>query len=430
MNVEIPEKLSFLLTKAASYKIIYGGRDGIKSWSVARCLAWIAAAYPVRVLCARETQASIKQSVHQLLTDQIELLGLSGQFDIMEREIRGANGSEFTFAGLKHNVQNIKSIESIDILWVEEAQTVSDDSWRTLLPTIRKENAEVWITFNPRFETDPTYTRFVLNPPKNSIVVHTTYLDNKWLSQRSKTEIETMREQSYHEYEHVYLGKCVSSIEGSVYGEEMKKVEAENRITVVSVDRTRKVDTYWDLGFGDSTAIWFAQALESGQVRIVDYLEDKGKTIEHYIIQCQQKGYIAGTDFLPHDGVDAIIHQRLGGGDKSRSVEQLMRAAGRDVRVSAKLLRSAGINAARTMLSSCWFDRERCAQGLLALKMYEWGPVTASGQERREPLHNHWSHGADAFRTMAVTVRYPDIKRAALPGPQYGRGGSSGWMGL
>ncbi len=172
------------------YKVIYGGRGAARSWSVARALLIRAAASKTRVLCTREMQSSLRDSVHQLLRDQIDLLELPG-FRVMDREIRHKTGSLFLFEGLRHNVTKIKSLEGIDICWVEEAERVPHNSWQVLIPTIRKEGSEIWITFNPDQETDSTYVRFVKRRPDKSFVVHVNWNDNPWLPE------ELIREKDY-----------------------------------------------------------------------------------------------------------------------------------------------------------------------------------------------------------------------------------------
>jgi phage terminase large subunit len=417
MKVEFPPKLAFLF-EPHRYKVAYGGRGGLKSWNFARALVLLASERKLRVLCGRETMKSIAESVHELLVGQINLLGIRDSFEVLKSSIISSTGSEFLFEGLRHNVRNIKSMEAIDIVWVEEAESVSKDTWDTLIPTVRKDGSEIWVAFNPRLETDDTYKRFVLGKPPGAVVVKTTWRDNPWFPEVLRIEMEHLREKDRAAYEHVWEGECRSAIEGAIFGEEMRVATEAKRICSVPVDRMRPVHTFWDLGYGDLTAIWFAQALEGGQIRIVDYLENRGKTIEWYCIQLQQKGYLYGTDWLPHDAVDAIIHQRLAA-DKSRSIEQLMRAAGRNVRIAAKLYVVDGINAARTLLPSCWFDAEKCADGLTALRHYQWGPVAASGLERREPLHDWASHGADAFRTLAVSIKAPIEQTVQRARPVY-----------
>lgn len=162
------------LLKETRYKVLYGGRGGAKSWDVARLLILIACyatpnnpiagfTGPVRILCAREFQKSIAESVHRLLEEQIGMMGLSSCFFIGKTSIKSVTGSEFIFEGLKMNVNKIKSLEGIDIAWVEEAEMVSAYSWSILTPTIRKAGSQIWVTFNPREEDDPTYQMFVIH---------------------------------------------------------------------------------------------------------------------------------------------------------------------------------------------------------------------------------------------------------------------------
>lgn len=162
------------------YKVMYGGRGASRSWTVARTLLIKAASEPKRILCTREFQTSIHDSVHQLLRDQIELLGISG-YTVTDFEIRHACGSVFLFEGLRRNIKKIKSMEGIDIAWVEEAENITKESWDILIPTIRKEGSEIWITFNPDEEDDNTYVRFVKTPPPDSWVIKVNWRDNPWL---------------------------------------------------------------------------------------------------------------------------------------------------------------------------------------------------------------------------------------------------------
>lgn len=168
------------------YKVLYGGRGAARSWSVARALLLRGAQEPIRVLCARELQKSIRDSVHRLLSDQIGLMGLP--YEVLQQEIRHKNGTLFIFEGLRHNITKIKSIEGVDVCWVEEAERVSEASWNVLIPTIRKAGSEIWITFNPDLDTDPTYRRFVLNPPPGSWVLKVSCDDNPWLPDELKAE--------------------------------------------------------------------------------------------------------------------------------------------------------------------------------------------------------------------------------------------------
>ncbi|WP_080605216.1 PBSX family phage terminase large subunit [Cronobacter sakazakii] len=213
------------LFKPIRYKVFRGGRGGAKSWGIARALVIMAASKKLRILCTREVQNSIKDSVHKLLKDQIEMLGLNPWFRITNEMITSACGSEFLFKGLRFDPLGIKSTEGVDICWVEEAQSVSADSWDILIPTIRKEGSEIWVSFNPGEETDPTYQRFVVNPPDNCVTVEVNYYDNPYLPDTLRKEMEYCKRIDYEAYEHIWLGKPKSISEAVIF-KRRYKVEA------------------------------------------------------------------------------------------------------------------------------------------------------------------------------------------------------------
>jgi len=189
------------------YKVLYGGRGGQKSWAVADYLLARACQEKLRILCTREMQNSIRDSVYRLLCDRIHALGLDAYFIIQKEGIYSVTGSEFIFKGLHHNIDEIKSTEGIDICWVEEATKVSEQSWTVLIPTIRKENSEIIITFNPELESDPVYQRFVLHTPPDTAIEETTYADNDCFPDVLRKEMEWCKKVDHDAYEHIWLGK-------------------------------------------------------------------------------------------------------------------------------------------------------------------------------------------------------------------------------
>lgn len=210
-DLQFPRKLEILF-KPKRYKVLYGGRGGAKSWGVARALLALAGNKKLRIGCFREIQNSIKESVHKLLSDQINLMGLAGEFSITDRSITAKRtGSEFLFEGLFRNVNRIKSLEGIDIAWIEEAEKVSDESLDILIPTIRKDNSEIWVCFNTQFEDDPVYRRLVAHPPEEAYVVNINYDDNPWFPEVLKKEMESDKARDFRKYEHVWLGKPLGS---------------------------------------------------------------------------------------------------------------------------------------------------------------------------------------------------------------------------
>lgn len=410
MNVEIPEKFDFLF-EPWRFKVGYGGRAGVKSWTFARALLTLGRIKPLRMGCARETMQSIKDSVHQLLEDQVKALGLQHFYTVLQSEIRGANGSTFTFHGLRdQSVHNIKSLESVDILWVEEAQNVSKKSWLTAIPTIRKPGSEIWVSFNPELETDDTFQRFVVNPPANAKVMKTSWRDNPWLSQEIKDDIEHLRKTDPVEYDHVYEGNCKAAVDGAVYREQLSAAEKDGRMCRVPYDPIRPVDTFWDLGFGDNTSIWFAQSVGL-EFRLVDFVSDSLKDLSFYFNELRKRPYSYGTHYLPHD---ARAKTLAAGG---RSIQQQVEAAGFRVKIVSELSVADGIAAARTIFNKCWFDQDKCADGIQALKHYRYEFDEKLGSFKREPVHDWASHPSDAFRMFAVAIKEPARQKEKIKAP-------------
>lgn len=181
-TVYMPEFASCCFTPAR-YKVLWGGRGAGRSWGFATAILVMGGQRELRVLCCREFQKSIDDSVHQLFRDLIERYKLPG-WDVQKTQIvhRGT-GTQIAFEGLRYNTNRIKSYEGVDICWVEEAESVTADSWQILIPTIRKKDSEIWISFNPDLESDPTYQRFVINTPHNAIVKKVGWEDNPWFHQ-------------------------------------------------------------------------------------------------------------------------------------------------------------------------------------------------------------------------------------------------------
>jgi len=198
---------SDLCFKRARFKVLWGGRGSGKSWAVAEALIRIAVKRKVTILCVREYQNSIKDSSHRVLKNTIYRLGLQAFFQITNEEIRSRTGAFFIFKGLHGNDESIKSTEGVDICWVEEAQSVSDASWRTLIPTVRQAGSEIWVTYNLLDEESPTHQRFVINPRSNSIVHKVNFDSNPffWDSPLAQ-DMEDDKRDNYHLFEHIWLG--------------------------------------------------------------------------------------------------------------------------------------------------------------------------------------------------------------------------------
>ena len=417
-KAEFPEKLQCLFNPSKSrYRTLFGGRGAGKSHGVAKSLLIKGAMATLRVLCAREYQTSIRDSVHKLLCDQIELLGLSTFYEITQTSIRGKNGTEFFFVGLKNNIANVKSVEGVDICWCEEAQTISRFSWNTLIPTIRKEDSEIWITFNPELETDETYQRFILNPPENSIVVKVNWSDNPWFPETLRLEKDSLRARDPEAYNTVWEGLCRQTVDGAIFAKEMQFAELDGRITKVPYDATKPVHAIFDLGWSDATAVWFMQFVGM-ENRLVRYFETNQETISSILNKMQGFGYLYDTLWLPHDAENKTL---AGNG---RSIEEIVRNLGYKTRIVPKVPIVDSINAARTIFSNCYFDRENCHQGLEALRHYRYEVDPETGMFSKTPLHDQYSHGADAFRYIGLMISEP--KKVTKKAQQIVQ---SSWMG-
>jgi phage terminase large subunit len=421
---QFPAKLQPLF-KPKRYKVLKGGRAGSKSWGIARALLILGTQKRLRILCTRETQNSIAQSVHHLLREQVSLLGFEKFYRVLETSIIGANDTEFIFAGIRQqNVVNLKSFEDVDICWVEEAQVVTKRSWEILIPTIRKDGSEIWVSFNPELETDETYQRFVVRTPPDCELITINYDDNPFLPSTIRREIEHLQATSPDDFEHIYNGACKRVVEGAVYRNEMLAADKEERIRSVPYDSTKPVHTFWDLGVSDSTSIWFAQVV-GFEFRLIDYLEGSGQGIQYYLRRCQDKNYTYGTFYLPHDAKA----RELGTG---KSIEEQVRNSGRTVEIVRKLSIVDGIEAARSVFSRCYFDREKCADGIQALRHYRYEKDEDKGLPdrpffKKEPLHDWASHPADAFRYFAVAIKEPERQREEAR-PAFNHYGETGWM--
>lgn len=201
----------------ARNRVLYGGRASSKSWDAAGFATFLADRYKLRVLCVRQFQNRISESVYALLKIQIERFGLSSRFNVQRDKIYSVRtGSEFMFYGLWRSIDEIKSLESVDILWIEEAHNLTEEQWKVLEPTIRKAGSQVWVIFNPKLATDFAYRRFVLNPPPNTIVRKINYDENPFLSQTMLGIIDAARKEDPEEFDHVYGGEPKQDDDGVI----------------------------------------------------------------------------------------------------------------------------------------------------------------------------------------------------------------------
>ncbi len=427
ISIDLPEAFGFLTQEKARYKTVCGGRGKGASWSFARSLLARGLRAPMRALCAREIQKTIDESVHQLLADQVAALNMGKHYTVLSDEIRGPNGTSFGYAGLRHNASGLKSWEGADVCWVTDATNVSRSSWNILTPTIRKEGSEIWTDFNPELESDYTYQFLVKNPPEGSIVKRLTWRDNPFFNEILRAEKDDMERRDPEEALTVWEGKLRQALKDAIYADEILAATRDNRIGRVPWNGVAPVDTYWDLGHANLTVIWFIVKM-GFEWHAIDYLEDSRKKIGHYLAALQARQYLYGTHFLPHDAENDM----LGAESIHKQVERVY--PGRVVIVPRVLDKVQTHNAVKTVFPHCWFDEEKCADGLQGLRHYRF-KRDREGRISRDPLHDWASDVADSFGTFALSKntgrRSRTAVRSAQQFVQVGKGDSPStqWMG-
>lgn len=412
-QIQFPAKLQPLF-KPARYKVIYGGRGKGGSWGIARALLLQGWESPLRILCTREIQKSISESVHQLLSDQIHVLGLAHFYSIKEKYIAGPNGTLFSFAGLRElSVANLKSFEGYDRVWVEEAEKTTKKSWEVLIPTIRKPGSEIWVNFNPQLDSDETYVRFIERTPPDCVLIPMSFRDNPWFPEVLEKERQYLESTDKEAYSNVWEGKCRSAVDGAIYAGEVTQAIEQKRVRPVPYDPLLKVHTVWDLGWNDRMSIGFCQRLHS-EIRWIDFLEDQHKTYDWYVNQIKAKGYNLGRAFLPHDGKHKNAQTGL-------SAEEIIKKLGLDATASENAMPvEDGIRSVRLMFHQMFFDEVKCKPLFDHLRRYRRSIPVNTG-EPQGPLHDEHSHAADMVREAVrrakdmtndvadKPIRYPDM---------------------
>ena len=381
------------------YKVAWSGRDAGKSWAYSMAILQLGLERPLRIVGLRETMRSLEDSVHKLLGDQVKRLGLEAHYTVYQSEIRGKNGTEIFYAGLRNNAIGIKSMEGCDIFWVEEAQTVSKESWETLIPTVRKPGAELWCTLNPRYAEDDSYRRWITHPPAGAKVVEMSWRDNKYQTQAMAEKRAHLKNTDPDMYDHVYEGATQSTVQDAVYKAQIQYAEKNGHFCNVGYDARLPVNTYWDLGYGDMVSVWFAQTV-AFEHRLIDYYENHHQEINHYLQVMQGLGYVYGTCVFPWDG--GAKHVSTG-----KSTADIVRSRGFNVRVLRQGPAAMEIENLRTIFPQMYFDAKKCAEGIAHLRKYQWGPPSANGVLKREPLHDENSHAARSLGTLATDVKNP-----------------------
>lgn len=438
------------------YKVAYGGRGSAKSWSVAKALLLLgidstplfAIQRPLRILCTREVQESIELSVHKLLSDQIKRMNIESLYTVQAKRIFNSLGSEFYFRGLSDlTVDSIKSFEDFDIVWIEEAHTISTRSINTLDPTIRKAGSEIWMTLNPELETDPIYHKFVLNPPDNCASMLINWRDNKWFPEVLDKQRLYDKEHNQDIYEHKWEGKCLPAIEGAIYFKRIQELERQGRVLNIPYDPMLKVHIVADIG-RDAISLGLVQKLLS-EIRVIEAIECSHTDWSAVSAELRTRQYNWGKFFLPHDGFAKKLES------DGKSSYDILKAQGWDVVSKEETViigREEGIKVVLLTFHQLYFDQTKTAadtptpartpdfhatdlSGRLmeALKRYRRHINKQTGAIG-DPVHDQYSHGADLLRYLVLNIdkminEEVNITKNMFKLPSVNQSNSS-WMGL
>lgn len=400
LEIKVAPALGCLYKDQSPTKVLYGGRGGAKSTGCAEALLAQGMESPLRILCVREIQKSITLSVYSLLKDKIAYHGLEAFYKVKNDTIVGANGTQFFFEGLQnHTVDSLKSIERINRCWVEEAHNVTNKSWEILIPSLfRTEDCQLWVTFNTRRVTDPTYIRFVQNADENTLVRKLSWRDNPWFPEGMNRERLKLLKDDPEAYAHVWEGEPDTRFDGSVYARWVDNIFKNNRAVDGLYDPELPVYTAWDLGWSDSTAIIFwQQSLD--ETRVIDCYESFNEDIPHYAKVVLDKPYKYASHYMPRDAANKLL---AAGG---RSIAEIARENGLDVSIVPETTHAQRIEAARKLLGIMYIDKGETIDLVNALMNYQFKYNEDLKVFSTKPVHDWSSHYSTAFELLARVVR-------------------------
>lgn len=424
LQIKTPRVFKPLLNDDVRDLGAHGGRGSGKSHFYAERLIERCLLRPTRWVCGREVQKSIRDSVKLLLEDKIRSMGVESHFDITEQEIRTPGDGKIIFTGmLNHTIDSVKSLEAFDGFWGTEAQSFSQRSIDIVRPTIRRESSQLWWDWNPETEDAPVDKMLRgVNKLTDAVVVEANWRDNPFFPEVLRKEMEADKLRDYDKYLHIWEGHYRRTLDGSVYANEMRALYAAQPARVLKVLPLAgmPVDTFWDLGKRDHTAIWFAQ-LRMGEYRIPRFYQNRGHNLEHYAQYLKETGYPLGTIWLPHDAEQ----ERLVGKTIADSMRDLF--PNTEVRVIPRMQKKAiGHDAVRRVLPYCYFDEHETREGRKCLERYRYDVDPDTGGYSQNPLHDEFSDGADAFAQLALSLEEQTVNNVSFAIT----GGRGSYMGI
>lgn len=430
VELEIPDKLVPVFEGEADTRGAHGGRGSAKSRTFAKMTAvrahiWDMAGRSGQILCARQFQNSLSDSsLEEVKTAIRETPWLVPHFDIGETYIRTKSGRiNYTFSGLDRNIDSIKSKARLLLAWVEEAELVTEEAWTKLEPTLREEDSELWITWNPERKESPTNKRYhteMANPDNRTKIVEMNWRDNPWFPDILERKRLKCQRDDPHNYDHIWEGKFKTAHEGAYYGPALIRAREDKRIGVVSEDELLTIRVYIDIGGtgakADNFVMWCAQQ-HGTDLKFINYYEVQGQPFSAHANWLRGRGYTPDRTsiILPHDGdqSDKVI---------DTSYRKAFEDAGYSVEVVPNQGKGAAmqrVEKARTLFNRFWFDEGKCEPGLEALGWYH-----EKKDDKRDvglgPNHDWSSHAADGFGLAAVAYEEPHISRPYNAGMRKG----------
>ncbi len=424
LGVELPAKLVPVFSGESLYRAAYGGRGSAKSRSFAKMTAvmgvkFAEAGLPGVIVCGREYMNSLDESSLAEVKAAIETEPwLRDRYEVGDKFIRTKDRRiDYAFVGLRHNLDSIKSKSRIRLLWVDEAEPVSDTAWSKAIPTVREDGSEIWATWNPERPKSATHKRFREDPPADSKITEINWRDNPWFPKtldKIRREDEVKRPE---QYEHIWEGGFVTVVEGAYYASHLLEAKRQGRIGRVPRDPLMTLRAFVDIGGtgakADAFAMWIAQFV-GREIRVLDYYEAVGQPLSTHVEWLREHGYGKAQVWLPHDG---STHDRV----HDVSFESAFKAAGFSATVvpnQGKGAARARIEAARRRFPAIWFNETPTQAGRDALGWYHEKKDDERGIGLG-PDHDWSSHGADAFGLMCVAYQEPK-KQAPIKYPSLG----------
>lgn len=435
-QIKLPAKLVPVFDGPARYRGSHGGRGSAKTRTFALMTAIRAHMFAQAnvtgvILCGREFMNSLDESSMAEVKAAIqETDWLRPHFDIGEKYIRTICGKvRYVFAGLRSNLDSLKSKARVLIAWIDEAESVSEVAWSKLIPTVRGDDSEIWVTWNPESSHSATHKRFRVSPPNNAKIVEMNWRDNPWFPKVLNDERLEDQEKRPETYEHIWEGGFNDTPQGAYFTRQITAMRTEGRLGRVAADPLLPKRAFFDIGGtgrkADARTIWVAQFV-GREVRVLDYHESQGQELSFDVRWLRENHPDLNHIVLPHDGVQ---HDKV----YAVSTESALTSAGYSVDVvpnqgaGAALIR---VEAVRRVFPQVWMDL-KCedAGGLGRLAAYR-----EKKDERLNiglgPLHDDASHGADGYGLMAVYYEQnKPMAKPAVSNQNLSNWGSESWMG-